>query len=80
MARAQTMPRGGTVSFRIDPALKAEPTKPARQDRKSADVLLRELAHERVSWNGVANSKPTRAGSRWTSPSAAATWPATRPT
>jgi hypothetical protein len=48
MARAAADHKADTVSFRIDPALKAELAKLARQDRKSLGELLRELARERV--------------------------------
>lgn len=41
-------PKGGTVTFRLDPGLKAELTRLAEQDHKSLGELLRELAGEHV--------------------------------
>ncbi len=40
--------QGGTVTFRLDPELKAELTNLAERDHKSLGELLRELAGERV--------------------------------
>lgn len=40
--------RGDSVTFRIDPALKAELTGLAEQHHKSLGELLREIARERV--------------------------------
>jgi hypothetical protein len=40
--------KGETVTFRIDPALKAELTRLAEQDAKSLGELMRELAQNRV--------------------------------
>ncbi len=40
--------KGDTVTFRLDPRLKAELTRLAEQDHKSLGELLRELAAEHV--------------------------------
>jgi predicted transcriptional regulator len=40
---------GESVTFRIDPALKAELARVAEQDRKSLGELLRELVRDRVA-------------------------------
>ena len=48
MARPTAIQRGDTVSFHLDPALKVELAKLARQDRKSLGELLRELVRDRV--------------------------------
>jgi predicted transcriptional regulator len=48
MTYVGTPPKGETVTFRLDPNLKAELTKLAEQDQKSLGELLRELAAERV--------------------------------
>lgn len=40
---------GDSITFRVDPALKAELTRLAGQDGKSLGELLRELARQRVA-------------------------------
>jgi len=48
MTHIGALPKGDTVTFRLDPELKAELTRLAEQDHKSLGELLRELAGERV--------------------------------
>lgn len=48
MRHPSTTPKADTVTFRVDPALKAELTRFAAQNDKSLGELLRELARERV--------------------------------
>jgi hypothetical protein len=48
MAYVSAPPEGDTVTFRLDPGLKAKLTRLAEQDHKSLGEFLRELAGERV--------------------------------
>lgn len=49
MPHANTAHKGESVTFRIEPDLKAELTKVAERDQKTLGELLRELARERVA-------------------------------
>ncbi len=49
MPRTTTAHKGESVTFRLDPVLKAELTRLAERDDKSLGELLRELARERVA-------------------------------
>lgn len=49
MPHATTAHNGESVTFRLDPVLKAELMRLAEQDNKSLGELLRELARERVA-------------------------------
>jgi hypothetical protein len=49
MPRTTTVHKGESVTFRLDPVLKAELIRLAEQDDKSLGELLRELARERVA-------------------------------
>ncbi len=48
MPRTTTNPKADTVTFRIDPALKAALAKLAEQEAKPLGELMRELVRERV--------------------------------
>jgi predicted transcriptional regulator len=48
MPNTSTLPKVDTVTFRVDPALKAELTRLAARSDQSLGQLLRQLARERV--------------------------------